>query len=130
MGTSDGRIFASTHDGYLVQIDLENEAVIVLGKPRVMRRMRAMEVGKDSKLYMISGEFERSCKLHSYDLSGKEGFRELGPFSVDRSPYYSKRAYQFDAMAIGMMGPFFVVKVTVAGNYFSTSREMINSKVV
>ena len=114
----DGRIFASTHDGYLVQIDLENEKVIVLGKPRIMRRMRALEVGMDNKLYMISGEFERSCKLHTYDLSGKEGFRELGPFSVDRSPYYAKRSYQFDAMAIGPDGTVFCGESDRGGKLF------------
>jgi len=107
VGTQDGRVFASTHDGYLVELDFEHEKVITVGKPRIMRRMRAMEVGKNNKLYMITGEFERSCKLHTYDLSGKEGFRELGPFAVDRSPYYSRRAYQFDAMSIGPDGTVF-----------------------
>ncbi len=114
----DGRVFGSTHEGYLVQIDLENEQVIVLGKPRTMRRMRAMEIGLDNKLYMITGEFERSCKLHTYDLSGKEGFRELGPFSVDRSPYYAKRAYQFDAMAIGPDGTVFCGESDRGGKLF------------
>lgn len=114
----DGRIFASTHDGYLVQIDLDNEAVIVLGKPRLMRRMRAMQVGKDQKLYMITGEFERSCKLHTYDLTGKEGFRELGPFAVDRSPYYTRRSYQFDAMAIGADGTVFCGESDRGGKLF------------
>ena len=118
VGTPDGRVFASTHDGYLVQIDMETEEITVLGKPRVMRRMRAMEVGKDGKLYMITGEFERSCKLHSFDLLGEEGFRELGPFSVDRSPYYSKRAYQFDAMAIGIDGTVFCGESDRGGKLF------------
>jgi hypothetical protein len=102
-----GNVYASTHDGYLVRLDFAEERVTVLGKPRVMRRMRAMEVGRDNKIYMITGEFERFCKLHSYDLSGKDGFRELGPFAVDRSPYYSRRAYQFDALAIGPDGTVF-----------------------
>ena len=102
-----GRVFASTHDGYLVELDFQTGEVKVLGKPRIMRRMRAMELGLDNTLYMITGEPERSCKLHSYDLSGKNGFRELGPFAVDRSPYYSKRSYQFDAMAIGADGTVF-----------------------
>ena len=105
--SSSGRIFASTHDGYLVELNFEEEKVIVLGKPRIMRRMRAMKIGTDNKIYMITGEFERFCKLHSYDISGKEGFRELGNFAVDRSPYYSKRSYQFDAMAIGPDGTVF-----------------------
>ena len=66
-----------------------------------------MDIGKDNKIYMITGEPERSSKLHTYDLSGSEGFRELGVFAVDRSPYYSKRAYQFDAMAVGPDGTVF-----------------------
>ena len=104
---ASGRIFASTHDGYLVELDFGQEKVIVLGKPRQMRRMRAMEMGFDNKIYMITGEIERFCKLHSYDITGKEGFRELGNFAVDHSPYYSKRAYQFDAMAVGPDGTVF-----------------------
>jgi hypothetical protein len=102
-----GRVFASTHGGYLVELNFAKGKVIVLGKPREMRRMRAMKIGTDNKIYMITGEFERFCKLHSYDISGKEGFRELGNFAVDRSPYYSKRSYQFDAMAIGPDGTVF-----------------------
>ena len=102
-----GRLFTSTHDGYLVELDLENEKVDVLGKPRIMRRMRAMAVGKDDKLYMITGEPEQFSKLHSFNLTGKGVFRELGPFSVYRSPYYAKRAWQFDAMAVGPDGTIF-----------------------
>lgn len=104
---SSGNVYASTHDGYLVRLDFVAGKVIVLGKPRLMRRMRAMELGKDNKIYMITGEPERSCKLHTYDLSGKEGFRELGPFAVDRSPYYAKRSYQFDALTVGPDGTVF-----------------------
>jgi len=104
---ASGRVFASTHDGYLVELKFDQGKVIVLGKPRIMRRMRAMEMGIDNKIYMITGEIERFCKLHSYDISGQEGFRELGNFAVDRSPYYSKRSYQFDAMAIGPDGTVF-----------------------
>ena len=105
--TASGRIFASTHDGYLVELNFDQEKVTVIGKPRIMRRMRAMQIGTDNKIYMITGEIERFCKLHIYDLSGKEGFRELGNFTVDRSPYYAKRSYQFDAMAIGPDGTVF-----------------------
>jgi len=105
--TPCGKVYASTHDGYLVQLDFSAEKVIVLGKPRIMRRMRAMGLGMDGKIYMITGEFERSCKLHTYDLSGDDDFRELGPFSVDRSPYYAKRSYQFDALAVGPDGTIF-----------------------
>jgi hypothetical protein len=102
-----GRVFASTHEGYLVELNFDKEKVINLGKPRDQRRMRAMKMGIDNKIYMITGESERFCKLHNYDITGQNGFRELGNFAVDRSPYYSKRSYQFDAMAIGQDGTVF-----------------------
>ncbi|MCH5375154.1 MAG: hypothetical protein JJ992_14370, partial [Planctomycetes bacterium] len=93
-----GDVYAGTSDGYLIRLDLQGQKTIVLGKPRVQRRMRAMKVGKDGTIYMIAGELDRSCKLYTYDLSGQGGFQDLGPLAVDRSPYYSWRAYQFDAM--------------------------------
>jgi outer membrane protein assembly factor BamB len=113
-----GNVYAGTDDGHLVRLDFENEQVVVLGKPRIMRRMRAMKVGKDGNLYMITGEFERICKLHTYDPSGQNGFTGLGVFAVDRSPYYSKRAYQFDAMAIGADGAVFCGESDRRGKLF------------
>jgi hypothetical protein len=115
---SSGNVYASSSDGFIVKIDIQNEDVYNLGKPRQIRRIRAMKIGKDQKMYIISGELERSCKLHSYDLTGKKGFRELGNFAVDRSPYYAKRAYQFDAMAIGEDGTVFCGESDRRGKLF------------
>jgi len=115
---SDGNLYAGTNDGYLIRLDLKDEETIVLGKPRIMRRLRAMKIARDGTVYMISGEFERSCKLHTYDLRGERGFSELGPFAVDRSPYYSRRAYQFDAMAIGPDGAVFCGESDRGGKLF------------
>lgn len=115
---SKGNVYAATSDGYIVRLDLRQEDTIVLGKPRIMRRIRAMKVGPGDILYMISGEFERTCKLHTYDLRGARGFSELGPFAVDRSPYYSHRAYQFDAMAIGADGTIFCGESDRGGKLF------------
>lgn len=67
-----------------------------------------MTLGLDERLYLICGEFQEPCKLYSYDLTGREGFREWGVLAVDRSPYYAKRAYQFDAMATGADGTIFL----------------------
>ena len=114
----NGRVFAGTNDGYLIRLDLAADRVIVLGKPRVQRRMRALKVGLDNKLYMITGELDRFCKLHTYDLNGKTGFAELGPFAVDRSPYYTWRAYQFDAMAVGTDGTVFCGESDRGGHLF------------
>ena len=91
---------------------------VVLGKPRIMRRMRAMKVAPDGNIYMITGELERICQLYSYDLSGQKGFSELGVLAVDRSPYYAKRAYSFDAMAIGADGAVFMGESDRRGKLF------------
>lgn len=113
-----GNVFAASNDGHLVRLDFERDDVDVIGKPRIMRRIRAMAAGKDGNLYLITGEFERSCKLHTYDLHGRRGFSELGPFAVDRSPYYSRRAYQFDAIAVGPDGAVFCGESDRGGKLF------------
>ena len=115
---SSGNVYAGTNDGHLVRLDIGKDDVAVLGKPRIMRRLRAMAAGKDNNLYLITGEFERSCKLHTWDLSGKKGFSELGPFAVDRSPYYSHRAYQFDAIAVAPDGAVFCGESDRSGKLF------------
>jgi len=115
---AQGNVYAGTNDGFLVRLDFAADDIIVLGKPRVMRRLRGMCAGKDGNLYLITGEFERSCKLHTWDLSGRNGFAELGPFAVDRSPYYSHRAYQFDAIAVGADGTIFCGESDRGGKLF------------
>lgn len=114
----DGYVYAGTSDGFLVRVHIQNEDIYNLGKARQIRRMRSMKVGKDNKIYIISGEFDRNCKLHSYDLTGQKGFRELGVFAVDRSPYYAKRAYQMDSMAIGEDGTVFCGESDRRGKLF------------
>jgi hypothetical protein len=113
-----GNVYAGTNDGFVIRLNIKNEETIVLGKPRVQRRLRAMKVGEGNRLYIITGELGKSCKLHTYDLTGKKGFTELGPFAVDRSPYYQKRAYSFDAMAIGVDGTVFCGESDRRGKLF------------
>jgi len=108
VGDTSGRVFGSTSDGFLFEIDLAKQRLTDLGKARVSRRVRGMAFGPDQRLYMLCGEFEEPCKLYSYDPSGKEGFRQWGVLAVDRSPYYAKRAYQFDAMTAGIDGTLFL----------------------
>jgi hypothetical protein len=105
---ASGRVFGATSDGFLFQMDVERNRIVNLGKPRVARRVRAMTLGPDQRLYMVCGEFQDICKLYSYDLAGREGFRDWGVLAVDRSPHYAKRAYQFDAMTTGVDGTVFI----------------------
>ena len=115
---SRGRVYCATSDGYLVRLDIEQDEVAVLGKPRIDRRARAMCIDRNDTVFMITGEPERSCKLHTYDLTGERGFQEIGPFAVDRSPYYAWRAYQFDAMAVGPDGTVFCGESDRRGKLF------------
>jgi len=113
-----GRIFGGSSDGFVFQMDLKRGELVNLGKPRVSRRIRAMTLGADDRLYLICGEFQEPCKLYSYDPAGREGFREWGVLAVDRSPYYAKRAYQFDAMTAGIDGTIFIGESDRRANLF------------
>ena len=104
----DGSLYGATTDGYLFRLNKGLDKLVNLGKPRLSRRVRGMSLGPDNRLYMLCGEFEEPCKLFSYGLDGEEGFLDWGGLTVDRSPYYAKRAYNFDAMTTGIDGTLFM----------------------
>jgi hypothetical protein len=104
----DGSLYGASSDGYLFRLNAERSRLVNLGKPRLSRRVRGMTLGPDNRLYLLCGEFEEPCKRYSYGLDGAEGFCDWGGLTVDRSPYYAKRAYQFDAMATGIDGTLFL----------------------
>jgi hypothetical protein len=105
----DGSLLGSTSDGFIFRVDIDDNKLIVIGKPRVERRVRAMTLGKDQHLYMICGEKDNVCRMFSYDVSGKhEGFLDYGVLGVDRSPYYAKIGYQFDSMCTAADGSIFI----------------------
>ncbi len=104
-----GDILGSTSDGFIFRADISNENLMVMGKPMIERRVRAMTMGRDQKLYMICGEKDNICRMFSYDVSGQnEGFLDYGVLGVDRSPYYAKIGYQFDAMCTAKDGTIFI----------------------
>jgi len=102
----DSTVWGSTSDGFIFSVSVTDEKLVVLGKPRVERRVRAMTLGKDRRLYMICGEKDNVCRMFSY--SGWEGFLDYGVLGVDRSPYYAKIGYQFDAMCTAGDGTIFI----------------------
>ena len=105
----DGSLLGSTSDGFLFRIDTGTQKLKSLGKPMIERRVRAMTIGKDRLLYMICGEKDNVNRLFSYDLSeNNEGFSDFGVLGVDRSPYYAKIGYQFDAMCTAADGTIFI----------------------
>jgi hypothetical protein len=77
-----------------------------------------MALGRDNNLYMVCGELGQPCKLFSYNTNGLDGFKNWSYLSVDRSPYYEKRAYQFDAMAVSEEGSVFIGESDRRGKLF------------
>jgi hypothetical protein len=103
-----GNIWGGSSDGFVFRASIAEDRVIVLGKPRVERRVRAMTLGKDGRLYMICGEKDNVCRMFSLGTSGAEGFLDYGVLGVDRSPYYAKIGYQFDSMCTAADGTIFI----------------------
>jgi WD40 repeat protein len=105
----DSSVLGSSSDGFIFRMNVDSHRLTVLGKPRVERRVRAMTLGLDRRLYMICGEKDNVCRMFAFDLSGKqEGFLDYGVLGVDRSPYYSKIGYQFDSMCTAADGTIFI----------------------
>ena len=92
-----GDFIGTTSDGFVFEAHPNANRLVSWGKPRVERRIRAATLGGDGRLYMIAGEKDNVCRLFSFDR--ENGHLDYGVLGVDRSPYYAKIAYQFDAMA-------------------------------
>jgi hypothetical protein len=56
--------------------------------------------------------------MFSYNISSDEGFLDYGVLGVDRSPYYAKIAYQFDAMCTGEDGTVYIGEGDRRGKLF------------
>lgn len=115
---TNSAVWGSTSDGFIFKLDMEKNTLVDLGKPRVSRRIRAMTLGKDANLYIIAGELGEPCKLFSYNTRENDGYRNWSYISVDHSPYYAKRAYQFDAMTTGTDGTIFIGESDRRGKLF------------
>lgn len=104
---SNNLIYGASCDGFLFAFDPYEMKLTNLGKPRMTRRIRALTVGIDGKVYLIAGERIEPCRLFSYDPQNG-GYFDLGVVAVDRSPYYSWRADQFDCMTTGLDGTIYM----------------------
>ena len=103
---ADGSLVGTTSDGFVFSAYPNVNRLINWGKPRVERRIRAAAIGKDGRLYSICGEKDNVCRLFSF--RSDEGHVDWGVLGVDRSPYYAKIAYQFDAMATAADGSILI----------------------
>lgn len=102
----DGTFIGTTSDGFVFTASPNVGRLVSWGKPRVERRIRTSTIGKDGRLYMIAGEKDNVCRLFSFDR--ENGYLDYGVLGVDRSPYYAKIAYQFDAMATAADGTILI----------------------
>ena len=101
-----GVLAGTTSDGFVFTAKTNMDTLSSWGKPMVERRVRAATRGKDGRLYLVCGEKGSVCRLFSFRAD--EGYQDYGVLGVDRSPYYAKIAYQFDAMATGADGTVFI----------------------
>jgi hypothetical protein len=105
----DGTIYGGSSDGYLFAFCPDKMELRNLGKLRSNRRLRALTVGLDGRVYMMAGErtSTRPNQMFRYDPA-RACFDNLGVLIVDRSPYYYWRGYQFDCMVTGADGTLFL----------------------
>jgi outer membrane protein assembly factor BamB len=102
-----GLVYGGSSDGFLFSFNPSTLKLVNLGKPRTSRRLRALTIGQDGRVYIVAGERIEPCRLFSFDPK-ERGFRDLGVIAVDRSPYYSWRGYQFDSIATGPDGTIYL----------------------
>lgn len=116
---ASGLIYGGSSDGYLFSYNPKENELINLGKPRAARRVRCLVVGKDGKVYIMAGERTPSkpCQLYAYDPK-KGGFKDLGILYIDRSPYYRRQGFQFDAATLGCDGTIFFGESDRRGKLF------------
>lgn len=100
---SNGLIYGATCDGFFFSFEPDKMKLNNFGKPRVTRRLRALTIGRNAKVYMIAGEQLEPGRLFSFNPQDST-FSDLGVMAVDRSPYYSWRGDQFDCMTTGLDG--------------------------
>ena len=102
LARKDGSFVGASSDGFVFTAFPNANRLVNWGKPRVERRVRAATLGKDGRFYSICGEKDNVCRLFSFRED--EGHLDWGVLGVDRSPYYAKIAYQFDAMCTAADG--------------------------
>jgi hypothetical protein len=114
----DNQVWGSTSDGFIFRLDMETMNMYNLGKPRITRRIRGMALGLDDNLYILAGEMDEPVKLFTYNTKTRDGYLNYSYLSVDRSPYYQKRGYQFEAITVGKDNSIFMGESDRRGKLF------------
>jgi len=101
-----GKIYGGgTADGVLFIFDPSLKAVTSLGKPTAQPRTRAIVVGKDRRVYGISGKVGGSAHLFRYDVQSA-GLTDLGIPLAYSDQYW--HGYEFDSMITGKYGEIYM----------------------
>ncbi len=82
----DGFLYVGCATGDLLRIRPDTAAVEYLGRPTPERRMPALEVGPDGRIYGIAG-FYGDCHLFAYDRKGR-CFEDFGPVTDGEDRLY------------------------------------------
>jgi len=114
---ANGLIYGGSCDGFVFSFDAKKMKLNNLGKLRLTRRIRAMTFGRDGNLYMMAGERIEPVRLFVYNPR-QARYQDLGVMAVDRSPYYSWRADQFDCMTTGSDGVIYIGESDRRGHLF------------
>lgn len=110
-------LYGGTSEGFLFRFSPATAEVENLGKPLLSQRIRGLVLGKNRMLYGLAGDRSAPNLFFSYNLE-KRRFETLGGIEVDRSPYYSWRGQQFDAMTVGHDGTIFLGESDRGGRLF------------
>jgi len=104
--TVTGRIYGGgTADGVLFMFDPKEGRMVSLGKPTFQPRTRAIAIGRDRKVYGISGRRGGCGHLFRYDLSTGD-LRDLGIPLAHSDQFW--HGYEFDSMVTGRGGEIYL----------------------
>jgi len=103
---SCGKVYGGgTADGVLFSFDPAVDKMVSLGKPTLQPRARAITVGRDHRVYGISGRVGGAAHLFKYDPAAGD-LRDLGiPLAHSDQEW---RGYEFDCMVTGSSGEIYM----------------------
>jgi hypothetical protein len=113
---SSGKMYGGgTADGVLFSFDPVAGQVISLGKPTSQPRTRAITVGRDGRVYGISGRVGGAAHLFRYDPASGD-LRDLGiPLAYSDQEWCG---YEFDCMITGSSGEIYMGESDRIGHLF------------
>jgi hypothetical protein len=110
-------LYGGTSEGFIFRFNMGSQKLENLGKPLVAPRIRGLTLGKDGRLFGLGGDRNGVNLLFVFDPNAGS-YEVLGSVEVDRSPYHSWQAHQFDAMVTAGDGTIFMGESDRGGHLF------------